>query len=288
MQPSSARRTRLQHGDSGQNSKNFESRGEISRIEISRISENAPSDPEFQHQSSDPISQKALLPHPLVRYPISRNFPLPLNDLPKFSGDGKDDLDSWISLVKGYLKSCPYSMSQQVDIVLFALTGIARDALLSYGDYASVEEIFETLRSTFLPSVNKMHRLVQAKQGKDELVTIFISRLRKYVREIGSMSDESFEEIALYYFLNGLRPEISKRISSDKPKTLDQALAKAKEVEGELGFRRELNNDSLFASNCGTKSGEKETMDQNQVSLLQAILNRLENLPNSTSSLNEV
>jgi hypothetical protein len=100
--------------------------------------------------------------------------------------------------------------------------------------------------------------------------------------------DEQIGQTISPLFATGLgtgfgRVEISKRISSDKPKTLDQALAKAKEAEGELGFRRELINDSLFASKCGTNSGETGTMDQNQVSLLQAILNRLENLPNSTS-----
>jgi hypothetical protein len=279
MLPASARITRLQHGDSGQNSKHFESgRGEISRMTAGEI----PSESFIrivQQQSSAPLAQESWISSPLMHSSEYQNSSFPLNDLPKFSGEGKDDLDSWISLVERYLKQYPRTMSYQVDIVLFALSGVARDAILNYGDFSSVEQIFETLRSIFLPSVNKMHRLAQAKQGSNELVTIFYSRLRKYVRKIGSMSEESFEEITLYFFLGGLRLEISKRFSSDVPKTLDQALSKAKEIEGELGCQRELKNDYLSANRSGLNSSETETEVPHQVALLQDILNRLESLP---------
>jgi hypothetical protein len=68
-------------------------------------------------------------------------------------------------------------------------------------------------------------------------------------------------------------------LSSDVPKTLDQALSKAKEIEGELGCQRELRNDSLFANKSDLDSSVTGTEVPHQVALLQGILNRLESLP---------
>jgi hypothetical protein len=221
--------------------------------------------------------------------PVVAHQRLPINELPKFEGDGKDDLDSWISLVQRYLKQNPRPMHEQVYLVMFALTSTTRAALNNYANcesFTSVQHIFDTLRSIFTPTTNKLHRLAHAKQGTDELVTLYLSRLRKYVREIGSMGDDCFEEVTLYYFMGGLRSDILKRMPSDKPKTLEHALSKAKEIEGELGPRRDPKHESLFTMESYPKAAEQEPVASDQTRLLQSIISRLDNLPSATLAAN--
>lgn len=95
--------------------------------------------------------------------------------IPKFSGDGKEDFDSWLAYVKRYLNQSPKSMAQQVDIVVFALTGSARNVIANYDDFTTVDQIIDTLRIIFAPKLPRINSVVHAKQGPVELSTIFMT-----------------------------------------------------------------------------------------------------------------
>lgn len=201
--------------------------------------------------------------------------------LSEFTGGEKEDADIWIALAQRYLRQQPLSDSQQVDAILFSLTGRAKEAL---GDYAgmdsftNVQEIFDALHALFGPKGSSIQRVYNARQSADEPVTLFLARVRKYARGIGKMERTAADEIALLFFLLGLRPEIQKKMPQDTPTTISLALAKAQAIEGELAAKRETKTDTLFAMMETTVPRILDaSFDQSRT--LQMLLNRLDRLP---------
>lgn len=213
----------------------------------------------------------------------------PTIKLTEFTGGEKEDVGTWIALQR-YLRRQNLSDSQQVDTILFSLTGHAKEALGNYAgmdSFANAQEIFDSLRALYGPKSSNTQRLYNARQSPDEPVTPFLSRVRRYVREMGKMESAASDELVLLFFLLGLRPEIKKKMPQDTTATtIAAALAKAQAIEGELAAKRDSKTDTLMTMNEPTTSRVADVpADQSQ--LFQAILNRLDRSQPGGATANE-
>ena len=104
--------------------------------------------------------------------------------------------------------------------------------------------------------------LINTKQAEDESVKCFLARLKVNLIEAGfvNKSSNKSEKTLISYFVHGLRPEISKRLSATFPQTIQVALDSAIQLENKLYVthsERRNKKESLYT--IQTEEGDPKT-----------------------------
>jgi hypothetical protein len=149
---------------------------------------------------------------------------LRIKDMPRYASESLDDFEIWRSNFKLYLGQFP-NETEEMKIVAakMALQGAARRVVEGDGQFKTVDELLDFLGKSFgATSKNSLGRLLTAKQGPEESVLAYISRVRYNLTAMGVTAEQALDG-AIPLLIQGLRPEIGKRLDALCPISFEQA-----------------------------------------------------------------
>ena len=148
--------------------------------------------------------------------------------IPQFSGNTKEDVNDFISQYERVTKFLNWTVDKKAECLPIQLQDEAASWYNSLEDASALgyDELKSALKERFQPKSAKwLHRqnLGQRKQGLVESVADFAKDIRKQCQRL-----ELPKTDWVFYFLNGLRPELQEAVVVQQPTTLEQAISVAK------------------------------------------------------------
>ena len=153
---------------------------------------------------------------------------------PPFSGilkDDKIDFDTWVAKSKRFLVDWDVPEATKINATLMNISGPAIEILQAReSEIKTVNDVYELLKPHFqiIDKFRKLESIRQEGQG-EESIQVLGAKIRALCD--ASCTPETRESRALKYFVNALRPELHKKVSTAAPVTLDIAMTQAKNFE---------------------------------------------------------
>ena len=148
--------------------------------------------------------------------------------IPQFSGNAKEDVNDFIAQYERVTKFLDWTADRKAECLPIQLQDEAASWYNSLENASALgyDELKSALKERFQPKSAKwLHRqnLGQRKQGLVESVADFAKDIRKQCQRL-----ELPKTDWVFYFLNGLRPELQEAVVVQQPTTLEQAISVAK------------------------------------------------------------
>ena len=151
---------------------------------------------------------------------------------PLFAGKAEEDADGFVKSFERYCTFREVTEDKKLNLFAVLLKDSAADWLDALDEdststYAKLRAAFtKRYSSPVTLKYKSANELLTKKQADDETVDVYVTQMRKFARLI-----EADENILMYAVINGLKPQISAKVTEAQPQSVEQILEVARLAE---------------------------------------------------------